>query len=121
MVSEQVTPEQAEAYVRAAWQEVDIDPLYGVTLGKCVIFAGSIVSKHLPNILAAYAYTKERERKIAEKREEIKCAKEAFGHHLGTSACFDGTCNRCKAHKRILAMLEAQLAELLRGFKEVRP
>ena len=73
MVSEQVTPEQAEAYVR------------------------------------------EHEQKIEEQQQEIEWLRNSY------KCAPEDNCRECAIAQRIIAMLEAQLAELLRGFKEAKP
>ena len=53
--------------------------------------------------------------KIAEKREEIEWLRNSY------QCVPEDNCRECAIAQRIIAMLEAQLAELLRGFKEAKP
>ncbi len=60
------------------------------------------------------------ERKIAEKREEINAVEDVIDELCDCpGADCEGTI-RHLAMQRILAMLEAQLADLMKGFKEVK-
>lgn len=104
---EQMTPEQAEKWVRERWPKVDFHPLYGVTIYSCAMFKGGMISRHFSNALAAAEYTRQHEQKIAEKREEIEWLKDCRVHPSDLDKPL-----------RILAVLESQYAELLRGWRQ---
>lgn len=99
-----MTPEQAEKYVKERWDDSRLD--HRDSNARCVFFFMGDGGKYFSSWPAAYEFTLQREREIAEKRDEI-----AFM----VAASRDGN---SAAQERILALLEAQLAELLRGFKE---
>lgn len=120
-----MTQEEAEEYTLARWIEVDIDLLYGVTIGGCIIFAGEIVSKHLPDVLAAAEFTLQREEEIRQKRFDIdhvtkfRNATGLYCHeHPYTDQTFTVEIPNLQSWNRILAILESQLAALLVGWKE---
>lgn len=96
----------AEDYLQSRWVSVDVDPLYGVTIKGCCVFAGAIVSKHLSDTLAAATYTAEHEEAIRQKREEIGWLKEMRVHPSDIDK-----------PQRILAVLEGQLEGMLKGWK----
>lgn len=106
-----------EEYVRSKWVQVTLNDLRGNgTLFQIYIrFIGHIRSTWYSEAeawAAAAEFTRERERLITEKREEIEWAN-GFGHMSSSCACYT-----CRIRDRILTSLESQLSELTKGMKE---
>lgn len=112
---EKLTQEQLEKYVRERWEWV----AYFTPDDNCDVAIVQVGDTKVEDIqeftyispheawLAAAEYTRQHERKIAEKREEI-------------SFIVDGAypAEMSAVRRRILAVLESQLAELLRGWRQ---
>ena len=104
-----MTPKEAEELVRARWgvpvplkDTTTLDRGFGLLLGKRGIWP---VTEDWPSVwLAAAEFTLQREEEIRQKREEIEWMSVNGG--ISPPAV------------RILAILEAQLAALLVGWKE---
>ena len=93
----------AEEYVRSRWVNVDA-PGWGIWFGPELKYVRETYD-------AAADFTAAREEQVRLKREEIKLQKIVLE--------LDWVCLEWLADaERILAMLEAQLAELLNGWKE---
>ncbi len=89
-----------EDFVRSKWTRV-----YSTMNGT--FLSGRKVSDALRNYRAAAEFTRERERQIAEIEEEIAYI----------SYDYDGAWTLTELHTRILARLQAALADLKRGMK----
>lgn len=121
MTQTQIDAKQAEEYVRARWEHVWVSDFYAhqnyavqswsvqLPSGRWTSRVGSTETDSAM-WLAAYTFTLEREEAIRLKREEIDIVSEFCQH--------GDECGNCHIARRILAVLEAQLAELLRGMKE---
>lgn len=109
--------DNCEGYVRARWDGACFTPPHG----PCGFISAAEASlshwsQSEPEAWrAAYAFTLEREEQIRLKREEIEHLR--FADFSGPDAEVDGIAEN--AQDRILALLESQLQELLKGFKEV--
>lgn len=110
-----MTPKEAEEYVRARWKRV-----YGGGEIAVTVYAEEKAC-HFLNYIAAAEFTKQREEEIRKKRAEcnhVRCylpEKWDFLENETVSAEFIVGVIR---DFRILAVLEAQLATLLVGWKE---
>lgn len=119
-----MTPAEMEQYVRERWEwfasfdlsdeenREDNDPEWLVqvcdaTAGSPIEFYGATAAEAWG---AAYAFTVEREQKITKKQEEITYMSEG-------RICSNPNCE-CAIIRRILAILEAQLADLLKGWRQ---
>lgn len=97
--------EQMEQYARERWDKAyEFQSLSGHS-------AVQFGSHSLGNWSDAYAFTLRREQEIREKREEI-----ALMEYLLYAV---GAFIPRPVHQRIVSILESQLADLLKGFKEV--
>lgn len=96
-----MTPKEAEALVRERWERV-----YGGGEIAVTVYAEEKAC-HFLNYIAAAEFTKQREEKIRQKREEIHLVR-------GWRFTIEGNA----AALRILAVLEVQLAALLVGWRE---
>lgn len=96
--------EAMEQYVRERWKNILVNRSVGIALLDCGQTWG--------NWQAAYNFTVQREREIAEKREEVALVK----HQLSIFE-FVRLQNDAIVHRRILAVLESQLADLQSGMK----
>lgn len=127
-----MTPKEAEAYTRARWKDVQfhesayaatvyrpdedtIETIHGIGSGGTAAQAW----------LAAAEFTLQREEEIRQKREEIDLTQrltkdsEAFSRNRNFTPQHRQDCHvENVVFKRILAVLEAQLAALLVGMKE---
>ena len=116
-----MTPKEAEDYVRAQWGQV-----YHGEDTVVTIYVGGI-AHHFLNYIAAAEFTKQREEEIRQKRRERghiyilvansrKVLVRLIDYRLN-GLVRDQTIDLCR-YCRILAVLEAQLAALLLGWKE---
>ena len=119
-----MTAEQAQKYVRAHWDSCDVED-HRLCCGG--LAWRPVIEPHWSAWcdtaskawLAAAEYTRAHEQKIAEKREEIGLIRE----YIETSKAMDAVerlpaSDHTAVFERVLATLEAQLAELLRGWRQ---
>lgn len=107
---DELTVEQMEAYVRAAWVRV----VYGSETK--LIFIEGVPWEAFVSWQAAYVFTKAVEAEVLERREEIAEQARVIGlARVSRQEYIEAV------HERILKRLQASLAELQRGMKEVQP
>jgi hypothetical protein len=102
-----------EEYVRARWEHVRT----GAAALHLSDYSAPLVITHageFPNWSAARAFTEQREREIAEVREEIS----EIEDDILSYSSHDNADSFAVIYRRILARLQARLAELRRGMKE---
>ena len=111
-----MTAEQAEKYVRERWlvfKESIYEPHEGYSIPQTRIDIGSAKFTKVKRddaLIAAAEYTRAREQKIAEKREEIDFLDFAFS--------VQDRDEDSEIVERILAREQAALDELLRGWRQ---
>lgn len=113
-----MTPEEAEAYTRARWERV-----YGGGEIAVTIYAEEKAC-HFLNYIAAAEFTKQREEEIRQKRFDIDHVTKFRNfvdrycrEHPYTDQTLTVEIPNLQSWNRILAVLEAQLAALLVGWK----
>ena len=123
-----MTPKEAEEYVRSCWPERRLHiyfPSGGFPLlyDFPEIYSGKVddFPQNIDDIwLAAAEFTRQREKEIQQKREEIiKVQRQVDDHHFFCQRNLYGAERDGAIWERILAVLEAQLAALLVGWKEM--
>lgn len=125
--------EQMEAYVRKRWARVIAANTYAPGTASEIYVYGDSVPKERrgmqrPTVKiitgvnkaeawqVAYAFTQRREQEIREKREEISLVLNSMQLQV---VLIGNIPVPAQTKDRLIKMLEAQLADLLKGFKEV--
>ena len=111
--------EASEEYVRSKWKEVHVRKRRDIKSGMCfLIVMGRHSTLWYGNERAAWsaarAFTEEREREIAEVEEEIS----EIEDDILSYSSHDNADSFAVIYRRILARLQARLAELRRGMQE---
>ena len=102
----ELTTEQMREYVETKWETVKrwrVDEGLSIWIGNLIIFSD--------RVSAAYAFTKQREKEIADVEEEIAWVEGEY------DLCEQDDCPKCAPRRRILKRYEGILAELKRGWK----